>query len=32
MKSPLADFTAEISRRVAGLEVRVVGRGDSLAL
>ena len=32
MKSPLADFTAEISRRVAGLEVRVVGRGETLAL
>ncbi|HEX7309229.1 MBL fold metallo-hydrolase [Lentzea sp.] len=32
MKSPLSDFTTEISRRANGLHVRVVARGDTLTL
>ncbi len=32
MKSPLSDFTAEISRRAAGLDVQVVPRGDTFVL
>ncbi|MFD5823838.1 MBL fold metallo-hydrolase [Lentzea sp. NPDC060358] len=31
MKSPLSDFTAEVSRRRTGLDVQVVERGDSFA-
>ncbi|GHH33562.1 hypothetical protein GCM10017774_16190 [Lentzea cavernae] len=30
MKSPLSDFTAEVSRRGAGLDVQVVARGGTL--
>jgi hypothetical protein len=32
MKSPLSDFTAEISRRRTGLDVQVVARGNTVAL